>query len=141
MHVVFHTGASRDCCILLLLIYWYRLLFQTIVSVASLPSTPLANLRDEIVGHILGKTIIMGRFPCPLCEKTFKDKSGLRRHNQAHTGNFSFWCEKCSQGFTVKTNYDAHMAKHEGITFPCDRCGKRFRAKGRLKAHYRVHFQ
>ena len=98
-------------------------------------------MREETRGHIFVQTVFTGRYPSPLCEKTFKDKSGLRRHNQARTGNFSFWCEKCSQGFTVKTNYDAHMAKHEGITFPCDRCGKRFRAKGRLKAHYREHFQ
>ena len=45
-------------------------------------------------------------------DKTFKDKSGLSRHYQGHTGRFSYWCELCMKGISVKCNYDEHMVKH-----------------------------
>ena len=53
------------------------------------------------------------KYHCPRCDKTFKDKSGLSRHYQGHTGNYSYWCELCKKGFVVKSHYEGHLAKHE----------------------------
>ncbi len=60
---------------------------------------------------------------------------------QQHTGKFSFWCDECQRGFAVRCNYQAHMAKHEGRTFPCDLCLKRFSCKRSLQRHYVEHKQ
>ena len=38
----------------------------------------------------------------------------------------SFFCENCQKGFNERTNYDQHMAKHEGRSsyFACQVCNK-----------------
>ncbi len=76
-----------------------------------------------------------GFHKCPECSKCFRGNSGLRLHMQSHTGQFSFWCDECQRGFSVKGNYKHHMAKHEGRTFPCDLCNKRFQSKLGLQKH------
>ena len=55
-----------------------------------------------------------GRYHCPRCDKTFKDKSELSRHYHGHAGKFTYWCEICAKGFVVKGHYSNHMGKHEG---------------------------
>ena len=75
------------------------------------------------------------KYHCPQCDKTFGGKTGLRLHYQIHTGVFSYWCEMCRKGFSVKGNYTAHMAKHEGKTFPCSYCEKGFGTKHSLQKH------
>ena len=84
---------------------------------------------------------ITGKYHCPRCSKTYGSKSGLSQHYQMHLGKFSYWCDLCYKGFPVKCNYDAHMAKHEGRTFPCDSCNKRFKSKRGLQIHYVEHQQ
>ena len=76
---------------------------------------------------------------CGRCSKMFRTYAGLKMHMQSHTGKWAFWCEMCKRGFTVKCNYVAHMAKHEGKTFPCDFCTKRFGTKFGLKQHQSEH--
>ena len=63
---------------------------------------------------------VTGKYHCLRCDKkTYNTKSGLQQHYQMHVGKFSYWCEQCFKGFTGKSHYDAHVAKHEGTTFPC----------------------
>ena len=54
-------------------------------------------------------------------------------------GSFFYWCNICQKGFPVKTNYDHHMAKHKGMTFPCNLCEKRFKSKIGLTHHLSEH--
>ena len=82
---------------------------------------------------------ITGRYQCPRCEKTYSGKSGLSQHYQIHVGKFNYWCDLCAKGFIIKCNYEAHVAKHEGRTFPCDFCVKRFKSKEGLRKHYPEH--
>ena len=42
-----------------------------------------------------------GRYQCPRCVKTLKDKTGLSRHFQGHTGIYSYWCEDCKKASPV----------------------------------------
>ena len=80
---------------------------------------------------------VTGRYHCPQCRKTYSSRTGLRLHYQGHIGSYSYWCDSCSKGFTVKSNYDGHMTKHAGITFPCNECEKIFSFKKGLDAHFR----
>ena len=72
---------------------------------------------------------ISGRCQCPRCQKTYSGKSGLSQHYQIHVGMFKYWCDSCRKGFTFKSLYMDHVAKHEGRTFPCDLCDKRLAAR------------
>ena len=80
---------------------------------------------------------ITGKYHCPRCDKIYSGKSGLQMHYQKHLGNYNYWCGECARGFAVKCHYEAHVAKHEGRTFPCDLCEKRFKVKSSLQVHYR----
>ena len=82
---------------------------------------------------------LTGRYQCPRCDKTYSGKNGLGQHYQIHVGKFNYWCDLCARGFTVKTAYEAHVAKHEGRTFPCDLCYKRFYTKEGLRRHNKEH--
>ena len=74
-------------------------------------------------------------FKCNICGKSYRGNSGLKVHMMFHTGRFPFWCAECQKGFTCKGNYEYHIAKHEGRSFPCDLCVKRFQSKQNLMRH------
>ena len=79
------------------------------------------------------------RYHCLRCDKTCETRSGLRQHYQSHIGKFSYWCEVCAKGFTGKSHFDAHVAKHEGRTFSCPMCSKTFRSKRGMQRHHAEH--
>ena len=87
--------------------------------------------------HMFNK--LTRKYHCPRCTKTYGSKSGLCQHYRSHLRQFSYWCDVCFKGFTVKFNHVAHMAKHEGRTFPCDLCDKRFQSKRGLQMHCAEH--
>ena len=74
-------------------------------------------------------------YKCNICGKSYRGNSGLKVHMMFHTGRFPFWCAECQKGFTCKGNYEYHIAKHEGRSFPCDLCVKRFQSKQNLMRH------
>ena len=68
---------------------------------------------------------------CKICRKTFTTLSGLERHSQHRTGNYSYFCDQCRKGFVAKSNYSSrqnlqyHMSEHTGrYRFTCGICGK-----------------
>ncbi len=97
------------------------------------------NVIGEVVGSRVGNKKACHVYPCPKCPKTYKSNVGLAYHMQQHTGKFSYWCDACEKGFAVKTNYNHHMAKHQGMTFPCNLCNKRFKSKVGLQYHQSEH--
>ena len=74
-------------------------------------------------------------YKCNICGKSYRGNSGLKVHMMFHTGRFPFWCSECQKGFTCKGNYEYHIAKHEGRSYPCDLCVKRFQSKQNLMRH------
>ncbi len=79
-----------------------------------------------------------GKSQCPECLEWLAS-SKLKRHMQIHTGHYSFYCQQCKKGYNEKKNYEAHVAKHEGVFFPCNRCDRKFSSLERLKNHTSVH--
>ena len=82
---------------------------------------------------------VTGKYHCLRCDKTYDTKGGLQQDYQVHVGKFSYWCDQCFKGFTGKSHYDAHMAKHAGITFPCAVCNKTFQSKRGMQIHHKQH--
>ncbi|KAG5667383.1 hypothetical protein PVAND_015365 [Polypedilum vanderplanki] len=82
----------------------------------------------------------VGPFECPICFKTYADRTALRTHYHIHIGDRSYLCGVCGADFFHKKSFEMHSMMHEDIRpFECDICKKTFRTKGKLTIHLRVH--
>ena len=81
------------------------------------------------------------RFPCPVCEKSFKREETMRRH-QSETHSESNGekkkCPDCEKSFTLERNLQLHVKRVHSpffTTYNCDQCLKSFNKKENLKRH------
>ena len=81
-------------------------------------------------------------FPCQFCDKRFRQKGDLLRHNSAiHLKEKPFSCDVCEEVFAHKCNLMQHVktVHLKEKPFFCELCGKRFGSKGTLTKHKNVH--
>ncbi|XP_072165810.1 uncharacterized protein [Diadema setosum] len=73
---------------------------------------------------------------CSFCDKTFKDKTGLVRHERCHKGIRPHVCLTCGKAFGTKYTLQSHMHVHTGEKpFKCNVCGQRFGLNHHLTTH------
>ncbi|XP_070200366.1 oocyte zinc finger protein XlCOF6-like [Littorina saxatilis] len=82
-------------------------------------------------------------FPCPSCEKVFKNKHACRRHaKMVHEGVscYKHYCEYCGKGFLTKGHMRDHIALHhlKIKRYKCDYCDKQFVCGPTLRRHVRM---
>ena len=79
-------------------------------------------------------------YQCPVCRKTFKHMSALKRHEVIHTGERKYQCHTCGYKSTLLGNLKTHMVTHTGEkNHGCKICGKRFSQSSALNRHYLSH--
>lgn len=79
-------------------------------------------------------------YVCSVCEKTFKRRKILRRHERFHTGEKPYSCSECLKTFALRKSLRRHMRFHTGERpHTCTHCNKSFRLRDNLKAHLRFH--
>ncbi|KAF5293194.1 hypothetical protein FQA39_LY13662 [Lamprigera yunnana] len=97
--------------------------------------------RSDLKTHICVpiEQAVNTRFPCKVCNKVFKNSSGLYNHNRNihKLKGAKVLCSVC--GNYVSNIYN-HMMRHSGEKpFQCNQCGKRFIGKPQLRQHLLVH--
>lgn len=87
------------------------------------------------VTHYTEKTHV-----CTYCNKAFKLRKQLERHERIHTGHQYHRCEICGKFYTQKSNLMKHLILHSGEKpFACPICEKRFAQKDNLNIHILRH--
>ncbi|XP_069567498.1 uncharacterized protein [Brachyistius frenatus] len=90
----------------------------------------------------LQKVVLHSRdgYACSICDKSFKRRKILRRHERFHTGEKPYSCSQCSSTFALRKSLRRHLRFHTGERpHTCSQCGKSFRLRENLKAHSRFH--
>ena len=78
------------------------------------------------------------KFPCNLCEKSFKMIADLNKHKKRiHEGKKHLSCNHCDHRFYSKNNLTLHIkSKHTlNESIPCKICGKMLKEGGSMKSH------
>ncbi|XP_053608664.1 gastrula zinc finger protein XlCGF57.1-like [Plodia interpunctella] len=82
-------------------------------------------------------------FPCPSCDKKYKDNGTLKRHmdrNHSENRERNYICESCGKGFFSKSDVKIHMRVHTGETpYVCSECPRRFTQISTLLRHKKRH--
>ncbi|XP_001657879.2 zinc finger protein 771 [Aedes aegypti] len=98
------------------------------------------NVLDEKHEHESAHMTEPKPFKCPHCQRTFKDKVGLRSHIRIHSAVKRYKCQHCEMRFHIRGNLTAHERTHIGAKpYLCPHCGKGFAERGNLKSHIRYH--
>ena len=64
----------------------------------------MIHFENHIQAHIIGKT-----HKCSHCEKGFRKKGDLVRHQRTHTGEKPYQCSQCNKCFANKGALDTHQ--------------------------------
>ncbi|XP_060535644.1 zinc finger protein 419-like [Cylas formicarius] len=77
-----------------------------------------------------------GRFMCPNCNSSYKQKGHLVRHIKYECGvEPKFQCQVCYRRFKHKSNLKAHYIFLHKTVFNCIKCGKTYTLYGMLQKH------
>ncbi|KAM6375493.1 THAP domain-containing protein 5-like isoform 2-T2 [Alca torda] len=80
---------------------------------------------------------------CPECQKAFKLKIGLQKHQEIHSKKSqasSYICTDCGKSFARHADLMRHQRTHTGERpYKCTECEKTFMEKPRLTNHLRTH--
>ena len=75
---------------------------------------------------------------CPVCDKTFRQKSTLRRHRLQHEEK-RYVCSVCEKAFALRQYLVRHERLHSGEKpFQCHKCGQKFSQSENLSKHVRL---
>ncbi|XP_069511460.1 zinc finger protein 75A-like isoform X5 [Ambystoma mexicanum] len=81
-------------------------------------------------------------YACHECEKSFKTKQELTRHQRTHSGERPYHCTECKKSFSLRHHLIGHRRTHTGERpYQCAKCERRFSLKGNLNKHQKKHIE
>ncbi|XP_058835582.1 zinc finger protein 160-like [Topomyia yanbarensis] len=88
-----------------------------------------------------------GEQRCDVCQKVFKNKMMLFRHQEIHASENKYKCRYCGRWYRARSSWYNHELKHRRAVgrkkkleqeFLCEICAKRFKAKNALRYHLEI---
>ncbi|XP_055600238.1 zinc finger protein 836-like [Uranotaenia lowii] len=93
------------------------------------------------------KPLAAGEKRCEVCQKVFKNKKMLARHQEIHAKENQYKCRYCGRWFKARSSWYNHELKHRNAVgrteklereFLCDICAKTFKTRYQLKEHTEI---
>jgi len=79
-------------------------------------------------------------YRCQMCQRSFTELVGLKRHKLIHTNTWPFQCIVCEKKFRQNGNLKVHMRTHtRENTYQCQTCEQKFTYQSSLEAHEASH--
>lgn len=77
---------------------------------------------------------------CQYCDRCFKDKEYLMKHERTHDGSRPYQCNYCQKTFAQISNRTLHEKIHESEkAYKCQQCDMGFNLRHKLVLHQRIH--
>ena len=106
-------------------------------------------IKEELKVTVKGQAVVESKtsaeYPCENCDKVFRHKCDVERHQISHTKIKQFPCEKCGKYFAYKNDVKRHIIKQHTDNPPkqphliYSECGKSFTNKTNFDIHQRTH--
>ena len=81
------------------------------------------------------------KFECDLCQTTFTENSTLKRHLESVHEKVTVSCDQCDKEFSLNSIRWHKRIVHEGIKYDCNKCEKVFKYKHSLDKHIRSYHE
>jgi len=79
-------------------------------------------------------------YRCEKCNKTFRNKQNLKKHQRIHVVEKAYTCEECGKKFALHDYLKLHSLVHTQIKLHvCNQCEKKFTLSCNLIVHKRIH--
>ena len=90
-------------------------------------SCEVADCRKEVVSkyeydqHLKDhRSVQTFSYSCKFCDKGFRDRTDLKRHESTHHNSKKFSCEVCDQPFSRRDHLKRHLKRHHGACEPVE---------------------
>ncbi|XP_011561571.3 zinc finger protein 34 isoform X1 [Plutella xylostella] len=104
-------------------------------------SKKISKLKQVTLSN--GVVLRLSLYQCDYCQKTFTNKSSLRRHIYMHMDIKPYGCMHCSKRFRQRCNLQVHQTRRHVDKYPqkfmCNQCDKPFLLKENLLLHLTSH--
>ena len=85
-------------------------------------------------------SVLQMRVVCPICDRTFNNKWGMKSHMRCHTGEKPHACHVCGTSFSQPSALQDHLRIHTNSKpYSCHACGKKFVTVSQVKTHEKSH--
>ncbi|XP_048482026.1 uncharacterized protein LOC105396324 [Plutella xylostella] len=100
----------------------------------------VTRCRKYLARHKKNRHTEVEMLPCSYCEKTFRTKEKVTKHERVHTGEKPYSCGECGKSFSARYSLSTHRLLHtDSKPFACAFCAYRCRDSSTLRKHQQRH--